>query len=86
MENCRRYEFWIIRFYNEISGADAEQLEDIPPRALVVIMTMTHNDRVRPFILNEIRAGMKNRRQLATKYEVSEGFVRHLGRIMKVLV
>ena len=50
--NCevKHREKWIVKFYNRISGSDAESYRDIPPETLTFILGMNFREVLVPFI------------------------------------
>ena len=39
----------ILKFYNAVSGCNAESVEDIPPKSLEFLMLLDENDIKKPF-------------------------------------
>lgn len=81
MENQRllakRAEYLIL-FYNRITGSTAETLTDIPTERLTDLTLYTYAELIRPFVADDIRAGMSGGR-IQNKYGVSRGIVRRIG-------
>lgn len=68
---------WITRFYNKISGNDAQSINEIPIDQLIFITSISYDSIVTPFLLEDNLKG-KGRPHLQEKYDISEFIARRI--------
>lgn len=80
----KRHEAILVRFYNAVSGQDAEKLEDLPGEALRALSYINPNEMAAPFIIKELEQG-KSPKQVGITFQIPRGTVRGIGRKYGIL-
>lgn len=79
METISKFEFWLCRFYNDISGAQAQSLDEIPGHAIELLQALDHETVVRGYVVRDIRRGVAID-LIAERYGITRQRVRNIGR------
>lgn len=74
----KRYEHFLLRFYNEMCGGNAERFEDIPDRAKEILAYLDYEEIVTPFAAMDLHQG-HSRVQVANRYCIKLHRARRIG-------
>lgn len=74
----RRYEYWLVAFYNTISCKPVKCFEEIPPEARELLAFMDYEYLIEPFLAKDLIGGA-SREIGPIRYGVTEGHARSIG-------
>jgi len=80
----KRYEHFILHFYNEITGEELETFEEVPSQARTILAHYDYEELIRAFVVRDLEAG-QSRAQIAQKYKISDWTARKIGQQFGVL-
>ena len=77
-QNRARYEYWLVRFYNRVTGESWSYIEEIPPEALAFLSFLDYETLIEPFLAEDLLAG-HSRDIGPIRYGVSDWYARSVG-------
>lgn len=80
----KRHETILIKFYNRVTGSEAERAEDIPNEARQALSYISYNAMATEFIIEDLEAG-HSPKQVSITYRIPRGTIRSIGEKYGVL-
>lgn len=77
-QNLKRYEHFILEFYNRIAVQELDRYEQIPADVRVFLSYLDYEDIIKPFASEDL-AGGSSRENVSIKYGVSASISRRIG-------